>query len=104
MLERHVEKYLTLCLKRSGIEVRKVSWIGRRHAPDRLVLIFGGIWIELKRPRVTAKDGQAREHERMRAAGMDVRVLNTIEAVDAFIVELEERLWANGSHHANTKS
>lgn len=39
MRERDVEKYLVKRVKDAGGEVRKVKWIGRRSAPDRLVLL-----------------------------------------------------------------
>lgn len=105
MRERNVEQHLVARVKALGGEVRKVKWIGRRGAPDRLVLLspeaghriavlnnaFGReprnysrqhIMVELKRPGLDAEDYQAREHERLRAAGFAVLVLDTIEKID----------------------
>lgn len=85
MLESVVENHLVTMTKLAGGEVRKVSWIGRRGAPDRLVLRPGSapVWVELKRPGLKPEPHQAREHERMRALGCRVLVIDTIEGVDA---------------------
>lgn len=108
MLERDIEKHLVDSVKALGGAVRKVKWIGRRGAPDRLVMlpecrdIFDGsgcgrvpaktIWVELKRPGGLAtfpKDAheraQAREHERMRRLGQRVEVIDSIEGVEALL-------------------
>jgi hypothetical protein len=39
MRERDIEAHLVKRVKAMGGEVRKVQWIGRRGAPDRLVMI-----------------------------------------------------------------
>ena len=83
MLERDIENYLVAKVKRLGGECRKVEWIGRRGAPDRLVMLPGkAIWIELKRPGFTAAPHQAREHDRMRALGQTVLVIDSFKGVD----------------------
>lgn len=92
MRESTVEQHLVKKVKALGGEVRKVKWIGRRGAPDRLVLLplSSRAWlnhlqhplVELKRPGLDAEDYQAREHERLRAAGFVVLVLDTIENID----------------------
>jgi hypothetical protein len=48
--ERDIEAYLVKRVKAIGGEVRKVKWIGRKSAPDRLVMspIHGAMWVELK--------------------------------------------------------
>ena len=91
MSERTVESYLKDCVEGAGGEVRKVSWVGRRGAPDRLVMLRGKCaWVELKRPSIDRPDPhQAREHERMRRlGGCDVRVINNYGGVDALIDEM----------------
>lgn len=111
MLEREVEAYLVKCVKALGGEVRKVKWIGRRNAPDRLVMLPSRdtglamtsarstlmspprtIWAELKRPGLAAtfpKDAheraQDREHERMRAMGQRVVVIDSFAGVDQML-------------------
>lgn len=95
--ESKIEAYLVKRVHEKGGEIRKVKWIGRRGAPDRLVMLpdrppqdyelMGGkaprvIWIELKAPGVEAEPHQLREHERMRNFGMVVFIIDSIEAVE----------------------
>lgn len=85
MRERDVEAYLVKQVKAAGGEVRKLRWIGRRGAPDRLVLLRGAHFVELKRPGEKLEDHQDREHNRMRKNDVFPWVLDTFEAVDAFM-------------------
>lgn len=92
--EAKIEKYLCGRVKMLGGEVRKVKWIGRRGAPDRLVMLpavepwdFIGmppatIWVELKAPGKEPEPHQAREHKRMRDMGQRVEVIDSMEGVD----------------------
>jgi len=95
MRESQIEQYLVKRVNELGGEVRKVKWIGRRGAPDRLVMLPGDfgrfgedsapsrtIWVELKAPGEKAKPHQVREHERMRRMGQHVVVVDSIEGVD----------------------
>ena len=83
MRERDVEQYLVEQVKAKGGEVRKVRWIGRHGAPDRLAMLPGKtLWVELKAPGEKAKPHQAREHERMRRMGQRVEVVDSFERVD----------------------
>ena len=103
--ESEVEKYLVFRVKQLGGEVRKVKWIGRIGAPDRVVMFQetvddGGrnreegrvIWCELKRPGKAAtfprgahEEAQYREHERMRKMGQRVEVIDSKEGVDRML-------------------
>lgn len=110
MLERDIEKHLVKRVKALGGEVRKVQWIGRRGAPDRLVMLPasnddtaisirgregdepGVCWVELKRPgKLTTfpadahERAQHREHERMRKMGQRVVVIDSIEGVEELL-------------------
>lgn len=88
MREADVEQHLVKRVKQEGGEVRKAAWIGRRHAPDRRVMLSRPgfpCWVELKRPGETPRPGQVREHERMRALGEIVHVVDSIEAVEALL-------------------
>jgi hypothetical protein len=96
MLERDVEDYLVKRVKAMGGEVRKVQWIGRIGAPDRLVMLpymtyISGhvmpttIWVELKAPGAKPRPSQVREHERMRALGQRVEVIDSLEGVEALL-------------------
>lgn len=95
MRESEVEAYLVKQVKALGGEVRKVRWIGRNGAPDRLVMLpeipgrfdWDGrpgrtLWVELKAPGEKAKPHQQREHERMRRMGQIVVVVDSFEGVD----------------------
>lgn len=90
MRESDIEKYLVKRVKEMGGEVRKVKWIGREGAPDRLVMLperlrkgepvpspIGTflpliptpgqtLWIELKKPGGKAKF-PSNPHERKQA-------------------------------------
>ena len=89
MRERDIEHYLVARVKRLGGEVRKVKWIGRRGAPDRLAMLPDRtLWIELKAPGEKAKPHQTREHERMRAMGQCVAVIDSFDGVDQVLREV----------------
>ena len=98
MRERDIERHLVKRVKELGGEVRKVQWIGRRGAPDRLVMLpqiwlhgfvptrlHCAIWVELKTPGKKPEPHQLREHNRMRAMGQRVEVIDSIEGVDALL-------------------
>ncbi len=88
MRESQIENHLIKELKKLGIETRKVQWLGRAGAPDRLILAQGGIYVELKAPGKLPRENQLREHIKMRAAGMRVEVIDSLEGVDKLISEL----------------
>jgi hypothetical protein len=97
MRESVIEKYLVQRVKALGGEVRKVNWVGRRGAPDRLVMLpvmyedpsfkkvrhpAVTIWVELKATGQVAEPHQVREHKRMRAMGQRVEVVDSFQRVD----------------------
>ena len=86
--ESAVEKRLKECVESRGGETRKLRWIGRRSAPDRLILLHGAHFVEVKRPGEKPTPDQAREHERMRNQGVDVRVLDSITDVEEYVKSL----------------
>lgn len=86
MREALIEDYLVKRVSAEGGEIRKVKWIGRRGAPDRRVMLPGACsWVELKATGVPPEEHQIREHNRMRACGEDVRVIDSKEGVDELI-------------------
>lgn len=91
MRESKVEQHFIRRVKTRKGEVRKVKWIGRRGAPDRLVLLpkIGHFLVELKRPGKKAEAYQHREHERLRAAGFAVFVLDTKEKINKLFISME---------------
>lgn len=82
--ERDIERALVKAVKAAGGEIRKVMWIGRRGAPDRLVLLEGRapLFVELKAPGGRVSRLQDLEHRRLRAIGLDVRVVWKLEQID----------------------
>jgi hypothetical protein len=105
MRERDIEAHLVKRVKELGGEVRKVKWIGRRGAPDRLVMLpvrytsekvgrqtrtFAThsamtVWVELKATGIKAEAHQLREHKRMRDMGQRVVVIDSIEGVEELL-------------------
>lgn len=94
--ESQIEDYLVRRVKELGGEVRKVKWIGRNGAPDRVVMFVGSgkcgctlpqtIWVELKAPGEKPKPHQVREHQRMRTMGQRVEVVDSFEGVDGVLM------------------
>jgi hypothetical protein len=94
MRERDIEKHLVERVKALGGECRKIQWIGRRGAPDRLVMLPPGaqdygdpltIWVELKATGIKPEAHQLREHERMRKMGQRVVVIDSVEGVEELL-------------------
>ena len=115
MRESDIEAHLVARVKALGGEIRKVVWVGRQGAPDRLVMLpyrspklvaafkhfrlptddikpSQTVWIELKNPETIKtfpanahERKQHREHERMRAMGQRVEVIGTIEQVEELL-------------------
>jgi hypothetical protein len=99
MRESVIEKHLVKRVKELGGEVRKVQWIGRRGAPDRLVMLPdfwwhcmhgrkgnpGPIYVELKAPGEVPEPHQLREHQRMRGFHIRVEVIDSIEGVERLL-------------------
>lgn len=86
MRERDIEAYLVKRVKALGGEVRKVQWIGRRGAPDRLVMLPRvSVWVELKATGVAAEPHQLREHARMRKMGQCVAVIDSVRGVEDWL-------------------
>ena len=96
MRESEIERHLVKRVKELGGECRKVQFIGRRGAPDRLVMLPAmacadrqddplSVWIELKSTGVKPEPHQLREHARMRAMGQRVEVIDSIEGVEELL-------------------
>lgn len=88
MRESKIEKHLIKELKKIGITTRKLRWLGVDGAPDRVIFAKGGIYVELKAPGKEPRENQLREHEKMRAAGMKVIVIDSIEQVNYLVKAL----------------
>lgn len=84
--ERDIERALVKAVKKAGGSTTKVMWIGRRGAPDRLVMLPGrNLFVELKAPGGRISRLQDLEHRRMRAAGFDVRVVWKLEDIEGVL-------------------
>ena len=92
MLERDIEKALVRKVKQLGGMAEKFQSPQKRSVPDRLVSLPGGriIFCELKAPGKVPTENQARDHARRRELGCDVRVIDTLEDVEVFPVDLRE--------------
>lgn len=104
MRESIIEAYLVACVKELGGETRKVQWIGRDGAPDRLVMLperfyesgpsrpAFSLFVELKAeglaetfPNDAHERTQWREHERMRRFGLRVEVIDSLQGVEELL-------------------
>jgi len=86
VLEKQVEQALLRRVKALGGMCEKFTSPGRRAVPDRIVTLPGGrvIFVECKAPGKRPTLTQVLDHERRRALGCDVRVIDSIEAANAF--------------------
>jgi hypothetical protein len=103
--ERDVERYLVERVEAVGGDTRKVQWVGRAGAPDRVVFLparqrsamLGAtpartLWVEVKGtekashfPTGWHEKQQQREHERMRSYGQMVFVVCSTDDVDVLL-------------------
>lgn len=89
MGEYLVENTVSNKAKAAGWFVRKVRWIGRRKAPDRVFIKDGRtVWIEFKRAGKGATETQSEEHVEMREHGAAVYVVDNVR-VGLRLLEIE---------------
>lgn len=100
VLEKHVEAALRDDVRTKGGNAYKFTSPGRRSVPDRLVLMpisdqaHRDIvaryirFVETKRPGQKATSAQEREHERIRALGFRVEVIDTKEGAFDFVFRM----------------
>jgi len=86
MLERDIESALVKRVKELKGLCEKFTSPGRRSVPDRLVTLPGNvvIFVELKAPGKRPTPLQLRDHQRRRALGCDVRVIDSLDQVRVF--------------------
>lgn len=77
--ESSIERHLVAQVKAAGGTAYKFTSPGRRGVPDRLVLLPGGraVFVECKAPGEQPRSDQVREHNRLRAMGFEVVVLDS---------------------------
>lgn len=85
--EKAIEQQLIRAVKAAGGIAYKFVSPGRVGVPDRLVVLPGGriMFVECKAPGQKARPSQRREHDRLRALGCEVIVLDerTVEGLTA---------------------
>ena len=83
MDEKTVERELVKRVKEEGGIAYKFTSPNRRSVPDRLCLLPGGniLFVECKAPGKKPTKLQAGEHERLRALGFEVVVVDGVETV-----------------------
>lgn len=98
MRESKIEAYFVQQVEAKGALQRKLQYVGRRGASDRMVvwsvlsentLYHEGLvdFVELKAPGKKPDGHQEREHQRLRTLGCNVFVIDSYEAVDAYVKE-----------------
>lgn len=86
--ERYIEDYLRKKTRESGYLCYKFVSPGIKGVPDDIVIHNGRVtFIETKSLTGTTSASQNKRISEMQAHGADVRVLNTRELVDKFILE-----------------
>jgi len=90
MKENKLEQHLVQSIKSLGGQCVKFPPLFYAGFPDRLCLLPGGllIFVETKAPYEKPRLLQTKVHASLRALGFRVEVLNTIEAIDGFILTL----------------
>ena len=88
MNEKQIEQYLVRKVSQKGGIAYKFTSPGRRHVPDRIVLLPGGkvIFIECKRPGAKATKAQEYELHRIRSLGSEAFVIDSKEKTDELIL------------------
>jgi hypothetical protein len=86
ILEKHIEAALVARVKVLGGTAEKFTSPSKRSVPDRLVTLPGGkiIFVEVKNVGKKPTLAQQADHARRRALGCDVRVIDSLEAANAF--------------------
>jgi hypothetical protein len=87
--ERNIRTDLDERVASYGGETRAMSYLGRVGCPDVLCLFpMRVVWVETKMTGGRLAKHQAKEHEALRAAGQEVRVIVTCADLDAWLPEL----------------
>ena len=80
MIEAEIETEIVRRAHAHGWASRKVRWVGRRNAPDRMFFRRGKIVIfEIKRPGKTATGTQLKEYHRLKEVYFDTYVVDSVE-------------------------
>lgn len=86
MSEEAVEATVDAKARRAGWLVRKVSWQGRRGAPDKAYIGFGRfVLIEFKKPGEVLEGQQSREWQRLKDGYPEVYACDNVKAALAIL-------------------
>ena len=93
--ENDVETYLKKQIVKLGGRSEKFKTPGRRSAPDQLCTFPHAqlFWVEVKAPGKVSTLKQHLDHERRRAMGFKVYVVDSKPAVDELIQKLAKELY-----------
>jgi hypothetical protein len=86
--ESDIERFLDKLVVKYGGHTRKLSYIGRRGAPDRMVLLNGVHFAELKTPSGILSPHQEFEISLLNRQGANTSVLRTKDDVLKWITAL----------------
>jgi hypothetical protein len=103
MLEREIETRSRKRADAAGKRMMKFTSPGHAFVPDDIVLAPIPEWLrpviakyfrfaEFKRTGARATAPQKREHERLRALGFTVEVIDSVESADRMFAEMGDRL------------
>lgn len=92
MRERAIEQYLRDQVRAAGGRAYKFVSPGNNGVPDRLVILPPGrvVFVELKAPGRKPTPLQLAQHQRLRALGCDVRVIDSVQQVDELLTSYRE--------------
>lgn len=91
-LERDVEAHLLVRCRQMGFLCMKFTSPGRAGVPDRILITPNGtVFVEVKRPGGKLRRLQHEVTEKMRRAGAEVHVIDTIASVNELVESLAER-------------
>lgn len=91
-LEAEIEAHLLARCRRVGFLCLKFTSPARAGVPDRVVIARAAtVFVEVKRPGGRLRRLQQVVIDKMRRAGAEVHVVDTIEGVDELVHELAER-------------
>ena len=89
VLESSLERRLVQKAKEAGGLALKWVSPGSMGVPDRILLLPGGVvrFVEVKAPGKKLRPVQEVVHQRLKAFGLDVRVVESKEGIDAVFTE-----------------
>ena len=90
--EGRIEAYLKKRVIQTGGEIRKLAWVGRRGAPDRLIWWPGPSFAFVEVKAETGRLSKLQEYEigKLRAAGFFVAIVFCEEDVDQVVFALTQ--------------